>query len=143
MSERIDFKKARRKKAELGDPAKVDRLPPHSTEAEQAVLGAILLSPATSMPECLAALHETECFYDLRHRAIWESLLELHARGTAIDLITLKQSLEGRNVLEGAGGLAYVATLPDATPCAGNLGFHLSIVREKHVLRKLIATCTE
>ena len=90
-----DFKKARRRKATLADPSKVDRLPPHSTEAEQGVLGCILLSPNDCIGHCILKFTSgPEVFYDLRHRAVYEVLVDMYDRKAAIDLITVQQILK-------------------------------------------------
>jgi replicative DNA helicase len=139
-----DFKKARRRKATLADSSRVDRLPPHSVEAEQGVLGCVLLSPHDCLGHCVEKFtNGPEVFYDLRHRAIYEVLIEMYDRKDAIDLITVQQTLKDRHQLEGVGGLAYIASLPDAVPSAANLDYYLEIVREKFVLRQMISTCTE
>jgi replicative DNA helicase len=139
-----DFKKARRRKSELADPMKVDRLPPHSVESEQGVLGCALLSPHDSLGECVEKFRAgSEVFYDLRHRTIYEVLVEMYERKDAIDLITLQQILKDKQQLEAIGGLAYLASLPNAVPSAANLEYYLEIVREKYVLRRMIRTCTE
>ena len=139
-----DFKKARRRKAPLADSSRVDRLPPHSVEAEQGVLGCVLLSPHDCLGHCVEKFTSgPEVFYDLRHRAIYEVLIEMYDRKDAIDLITVQQTLKDRHQLEGVGGLAYIASLPDAVPSAANLDYYLEIVREKFVLRQMISTCTE
>jgi replicative DNA helicase len=139
-----DFKKARRRKPALADPAKVDRLPPHSLEAEQGVLGCVLLAPQECLGQCIEKLKGgSEVFYDLRHRTIYEVLIEMYDRKDAIDLITVQQTLKDRQQLEGVGGLAYLASLPDAVPSAANLDYYVEIVREKFVLRQMIGTCTE
>ncbi|MBN2507148.1 MAG: replicative DNA helicase [Verrucomicrobia bacterium] len=125
-------------------PAAVPRLPPHSAEAEQGVLGCILLSPHDSLGLCIEKLKAGgETFYDLRHRTIYEVLVEMYDRKEAIDPITVHQRLRDRQQLEGVGGVAYVSGLPDAVPNAANLGYYLEIVREKYTLRRMIATCTE
>ena len=138
-----EYKKARRKKATMVDPSKVDRLPPHSVEAEQGVLGCILLSPADCLSECEARLLDAGHFYDLRHQQIYHAIVELFNASGAVDLITVQQWLKDRNALEGVGGLAYLACLPDAVPSAANLDYYLQIVREKFVLRRMIGTCVE
>ena len=139
-----DFKKSRRRKNELADPSKVDRLPPHSLEAEQGVLGCALLAPAESLGHCIERFTAgSEVFYDLRHRVIYDQLIEMYERKDAIDLITVQQQLKDKQQLEGVGGLAYLSSLPDAVPSAANLEFYLEIVREKFVLRRMIATCTD
>lgn len=140
----VDFKKARRKKATLADPSKVDRLPPHSTEAEQGVLGCVLLSPNDSLGHCILKFKSGgEVFYDLRHRAVYEALVQMYDQKEAIDLITVQQWLKDKQQLEAVGGLAYLASLPDAVPSAANLDYYVEIVREKYVLRQMIGTCTE
>jgi len=139
-----DLKKSRRRKMSLADPLKVDRLPPHSIEAEQGVLGCVLLSPNECVGECVEYLKSgSEVFYDLRHRTLYEHLVEMFDEKEAIDLITLQQRLRDRQQLEGVGGLSYIASLPDAVPSAANLSYYLEIVREKSVLRKMIQTCTD
>ena len=140
----VDFKKSRRKKAELADPAKVDRVPPHSLEAEQGVLGCIFLSPGECLGECVQRFKSGgEVFYDLRHRAIYETCVEMYDRKAPIEIMTVVQVLRDRNQLESVGGVAYLASLPDAVPSAANLAYYVEIVREKHVLRRMISTCTE
>ena len=144
-TEGADLKKARRRKAGFsgGAPA-VDRLPPHSPEAEQGVLGCILLSPNDCVGECVEKFKTgADVFYDLRHRTIFEALVEMYDQREAIDLITLQQRLKNKQRLDEVGGLAYLASLSDTVPSAANLSYYLDIVLEKHVLRRLIQTCTE
>ena len=123
----------------------VDRLPPHSPEAEQGVLGCVLLSPNECMGECVQKLKtaEGEEFYDLRHQTIFTALKEMYDRRVPIDVITLQQRLKDKQLLEQVGGIAYLAGLPDTVPSAANLAYYLEIVQEKFLLRKMIHTCTE
>ncbi len=138
-----DFKKARRQKATLAVDTG-DKLPPHSVEAEQGVLGCVMLSPRECIGTCVEFLVEgAESFYDLRHRAVYETMLEMFVGNIPIDLITLQQRLSNKGQLEGVGGLVYLASLPDAVPSAANLRYYLDIVQEKQTLRKMISTCTE
>jgi replicative DNA helicase len=138
-----DLKKTRRQKNPVADPARVDRLPPHSPEAEMGVLGCILLSPHDTLGDCIQQFKAgSEVFYDLRHRAIYELLVAMYDQKEAIDLVTVPQRLKDRNQLEAVGGLAYLASLPDAVPSAANLSYYADIVREKHLLRRMIQTCT-
>jgi len=96
------------------------------------------------MGECIEKLKAaSDVFYDLRHRSIYEVMVEMYDQKEAIDLITLQQRLKDRQQLEAVGGLAYLSSLPDAVPSAANLGYYLGIVREKFILRKMIQTCTE
>lgn len=138
-----DLKTGRRTRVNLADPAKVDRLPPHSIEAEQGVLGCILLSPAEGLGECVQKFKMgSEVFYDLRHRTIYEALVEMYDRKEPIDPITVQQRLKDRQQLEAIGGLSYLASLPEAVPSAANLEYYQNIVKEKFLLRKMIQTCT-
>ncbi|MBM3838938.1 MAG: replicative DNA helicase [Verrucomicrobia bacterium] len=121
----------------------VDRLPPHSVEAERGVLGCVLLSPNDGMGVCIEKFKRgSEVFYDLRHRSIYELLAEMYDQKQAIDLITVHQRLRDKNQLEAIGGPAYLAQLVDGVPSAANLQYYLDIVREKYLLRKMIQTCT-
>src|SRR5437764_7247025 len=139
----VDAKKPRRKTPAVANPLRVDRLPPHSIEAEQGVLGCAMLSPNECLGECIEKLKASDVFYDLRHRSIYEVMVEMYDQKEAIDIITLRQRLKDRQQLEAVGGLAYLSSLPDAVPSAANLGYYLGIVREKFILRKMIQTCTE
>ena len=140
-----DFKKSPRRKSPRGGDAFVaDRLPPHSPEAEQGILGCILLSPNECLGECLEKLkQEADVFYDLRHQTIYSMLVEMYDRREAIDLITLQQRLKDKQLLDEVGGLPYLSSLSDAVPSAANLSYYLGIVRDKSLLRKMIHTCTE
>src|SRR2546428_13193954 len=138
-----DLKKSRRQKIPLVDPARVDRLPPHSVEAEQGVLGCILWSPNECLGACIEKFKSgSEIFYDLRHRHIYELLVEMFDQKEAIDVLTVQQRLKDRNQLGAVGGLAYLSSLPDTVPSAANLSYYVDIVREKHLLRRMIQTCT-
>jgi len=140
----VDLKKSGRKRAARSEGGKVDRLPPHSLEAEQGVLGCVLLAPAECLGECIEKFKPgAEVFYDLRHRTIYEALVEMFDHKEPIDAITLQQRLKDRQQLEAVGGLAYLSALPDTVPTAANLGYYQEIVREKFILRKMIQACTE
>lgn len=101
-----DLKKARRRKAGFSEAAPgTDRLPPHSPEAEQGVLGCVLLSPNDCVGECVEKFKAgAEVFYDLRHRAIFETLVEMYDQREAIDIITLQQRLKNKQRLDEVGG---------------------------------------
>ncbi len=138
-----DVKKPRRKTSATADMPKLDRLPPHSIEAEQGVLGCILLSPNDCMGECIEKLKPGHLvFYDLRHQTLFQALIEMYDEKQAIDLITLQQRLKNTQQTEGVGGLGYVSSLSDAVPSAANLRYYLDIVLEKYLLRKMVQTCT-
>lgn len=139
-----DSKKTRRKTSATANMPKVDRLPPHSIEAEQGVLGCILLSPNDCLGECIEKLKTGRAvFYDLRHQTLFQALIEMYDEKQAIDLITLQQWLKNKQQIEGAGGLGYIAGLSDAVPSAANLQYYLEIVLEKYLLRRMVQTCTE
>jgi replicative DNA helicase len=138
-----DTKRPRRKTSATAGTPKIDRLPPHSIEAEQGVLGCVLLSPHDCMGECIEKLKSGgQVFYDLRHQTLFQTLVEMYDEKEAIDLITLQQRLKNIQQLENVGGLAYLSSLPDAVPSAANLEYYLDIVLEKYLLRKMIQTCT-
>lgn len=129
--------------AGFSSPATTDRLPPNSPEAEQGVLGCILLAPAACLDEARKEISHSGFFYDLRHQTIYESLVRMHNQNTeGIDIITLQQNLKNRGLLEESGGLAYLNLLPDTVPSAANLSYYLEIVAEKYHLRHYIQTCT-
>jgi replicative DNA helicase len=139
-----DLKRARRRKPTLTDATRIDRLPPHSPEAEQGVLGCVLISPNDCMGDCIGKFKAgAEVFYDLRHQTIYGALSEMYDAREAIDLITLQQRLKDRNLLEQVGGIAYLAALPDTVPSSANLSYYADIVQEKFLLRKMIHTCTD
>ena len=139
-----DLKRARRQKPAAPAAPRLDRLPPHSPEAEQGVLGCILLAPNECMGECIEKLKSgEEVFYDLRHQTIFKMLAEMYDSREAIDVITLQQRLKDKQLLEQVGGIAYLSVLPDTVPSAANLSFYLEIVQEKFLLRKMIHVCTD
>jgi replicative DNA helicase len=108
------------------------------------VLGCVLLAPHESLGLCIERLKTgVEVFYDLRHRLLYELLVGMLEAKEPIDLLTVQQRLKDRNQLDGAGGVAYLSSLCDAVPSAANLGFYAGHhVREKHLLRSMIQTCT-
>ncbi len=142
-----DLKKSRRQKGDrraTNTATSIDRLPPHSVEAEQGVLGCALLDPNQCIGECIEKLKDDgkSAFYDLRHQTIYETLAEMFNARQPVDLITVQQNLKDRQLLDQVGGIAYLSQLQDAVPSAANLSYYLDIVREKYLLRKLIQTCS-
>ena len=111
-------------------------VPPHSLEAEQSVLGALLID-RTAWDQ-VADIVTTEDFYRPDHRLIFEALGELVAAGRAADVVTVSEQLERRGRLTDAGGLAYLGTLAGDTPTAANARSYAQIVRERALLRRLI-----
>jgi len=137
--------KARRAARPAADRLLPDRLPPHSEEAEQGVLGCLLLNPSKCLDELDELGLQPEWFYDLRHRLIYQTARAMHFRSppAAVDAITLQAELRQLGALEQAGGLAYLAGLPDRVPSAENLGSYARIVAEKWQLRTIIQTCSD
>lgn len=117
-----------------------DLLPPNSLEAEQGVLGCILLDPLRAMDTCIERLRQPgpAAFYDSRHQAVFGAMRVLADRKEAIDLVLLQEHLRATDQLDKIGGLAYLSTLPDAVPSAANLSHYLDLVLEKWHLRRLL-----
>jgi len=120
----------------------IHRTPPHSVEAEQGVLGSMLISPRDTIAECVEKINE-EYFYVPAHQTIYTVLVELWNAGQAIDLITFTQVLRDRNLLESVGGAAFVTSLFTFVPTAANVQYYIDIVRDKYILRSIIAAATE
>jgi replicative DNA helicase len=116
------------------------RSAPWSNDAEQAVLGAMLLDQDASLSA--AQLLSDDMFYREAHRRLFRAMVALTERRTVIDHITLRDELIRRGELDSIGGYDYVAELADTVPTAANLEYHAKIVREKAILRKLIETAT-
>ena len=125
-----------------GSAQDVHRTPPHSVEAEQGVLGSMLISPRETIAECVEKINE-EYFYVPAHRTIYEVLVDLWNAGQAIDLITFTQVLRDRNLLDSVGGAAFVTNLFTFVPTAANVQYYLEIVRDKYILRQIISAATE
>lgn len=120
--------------------AYVGRAAPWSAEAEQAVLGAMLLDQDGALRA--SELLDDSMFYREGHRRLFRAMTALTERRTVIDHITLRDELMRRGELEAAGGLEYLAELVDAVPTAANLEFHARIVKDKAILRRLIEGAT-
>ncbi|MFZ7174918.1 replicative DNA helicase [[Pasteurella] aerogenes] len=113
------------------------QIPPHSIEAEQAVLGGILLS--NSHWDAVAERIIADDFYTVEHRLIFQEMVELIRLNNPVDLLTLDEALKHRGVSDQVGGFAYLAELSNNTPSAANIIAYADIVREKAILRELIA----
>jgi len=118
----------------------LDKVPPQDVEAEAAVLGSIIRDNEAA-GEVVQVL-QPECFYRRAHLVVYEALIHLYDSRRAIDLVTLRDELERRGVLEDAGGVEYLTRLVESVPSAANAGEYARIVREKSLLRSLIAACT-
>ena len=119
----------------------LQKLPPQNIEAEQMVLGAVLIEN-DSMNKIIDLLSPDD-FYKDTHRRIFMAMVDMYETGEAIDLVTLADVLRGKVGLEAVGGASYLAFLVSLVPTAANIKNHARIVREKAVLRKLIHTATD
>jgi replicative DNA helicase len=113
------------------------RVPPHSLEAEQSVLGGLMLDNRTW--DAIADRLLAEDFYRRDHQLIFAAIAELAAKGEPSDAVTLSESLERKGLSGETGGLIYLAGLVRETPSAANIRAYADIVRERSVLRKLIS----
>ncbi len=120
----------------------IGRTLPHSVEAEQGVLGSMLISPREIIAECVEKISE-EYFHVPAHQSIYTQLVETWNENGAIDLITFTQILRDKNLLDAVGGASFVTSLFSFVPTAANITYYLEIVREKYILRQIISTCTE
>lgn len=124
-------------KQELSSP----KLPPQNLEAEQAVLGGILIENEALFR--VVELLARDDFYRESHRKIFTTMLELSEKNEAVDLLTLTDRLKAKGELEDVGGSSYLSNLVDGVSTAANITYHAKIVREKAVLRNLIASATQ
>jgi replicative DNA helicase len=117
------------------------KIPPQNLEAEQSVLGGILIDnqAVNSVLEIL----QMDDFYSDAHRKIFAAILELSEKGRPSDLITLSDVLRDRNQIDAVGGVSYLASLVDNVPSAANISYYSKIVKEKAILRSLIGTATD
>jgi replicative DNA helicase len=119
----------------------VRKLPPQSIEAEESLLGGVLLDNA-AMDRALEFVTPAD-FYRETHRKIMRAMVELNQRGEPVDLVTLAEVLKTRGELTEVGGATYLAELAEKVPTAANTAYYARIVRQKAVLRSLIQTATE
>lgn len=119
----------------------LEKIPPHNLEAEQAVLGSMMIDREAvyAATENL----ESEDFYKEAHQIIYSVFRTLETRGEAIDMIVLTEELRRTNNLEKIGGIGYIATLANVVPTAANVRRYAEIVEEKAILRKLIRCSTQ
>lgn len=117
------------------------RIPPQNVEAEQAVLGAMLLSH-DAVIVAMEKLQSQDFYRDV-HRIIFKAMEHLHRENKEIDVITLPDELKRMKKLDDVGGLEYVLNLPNLVGSAANIEYYANIVAEKALARNLISTCTE
>lgn len=137
ISDAAEAKNGRRKHGPT-----LDRLPPHSIEVERGVLSCCLQDPAAALGVLTEQVRgNAQVFYDLRHQTIFNVLREMYDNHTGIDLITVMEVLKKRDTLDQIGGIPYLSELQDTAPSAANLDFYLRILKEKFLLRQMLAIC--
>ena len=113
------------------------KIPPHSIEAEQSVLGGLFLDKDSLIK--VVERVQAEDFYRQDHRIIYKAIIDLDNDGKPFDLVTVAEWLESHQQLDEVGGLSYLAALAENTPSASNVGVYADIVRKRSVLRQLIS----
>lgn len=117
------------------------KIPPNNLEAEQSVIGSMLLDK-----EAISTASEIlrgEDFYKEAHHQIFDAMMELNDKNEPVDLVTLVDSLRGKGILETVGGITYLSNLVSSVPTTANVKYYAKIVEEKSTLRKLIKSSTE
>ncbi|HEX2945668.1 MAG TPA: replicative DNA helicase [Clostridia bacterium] len=123
------------------DLSTLGRIPPHNIEAEQAVLGCMLLD--SDIIATVTELIRSEDFYRDDHKEICEAILDLTERAGPVDIITVSEQLQLRGTLDAVGGLEYLTNITDAVPTTANARHYAKIVEEKSLLRKLIKASSD
>ncbi|MDE3208328.1 MAG: replicative DNA helicase, partial [Pseudomonadota bacterium] len=112
------------------------KLPPHSIEAEQSVLGALLIE--NTAWERIGDLLDISDFYRQDHRLIYQQIIKLIDQNFPADIITVSEALDSSNELSTAGGLSYLGALVENTPSSANIRRYAEIVRERSIMRRLV-----
>lgn len=120
---------------------KADRIPPQNIEAEQSVLGAMLIEKEAITKA--ADILKSEDFYRADHRLLFEVMMDLYNKNNPVDLVTLTEALRKLSKLEDIGGIKFLAYLTQLVPTAANVSYHAKIIEEKSILRQLINASTE
>ncbi|MBB6629935.1 replicative DNA helicase [Clostridium algidicarnis] len=114
---------------------------PQNTEAEQSVLGSMIIDK-TSIAQAVEVLR-SEDFYRDAHKVIFQAILELYQKDAPVDMITLIEHLRSIEKLENSGGITYITEISNSVPSTANLQSYIKIVEDKSMLRKLIRSSTE
>lgn len=120
----------------------MERLPPQDIEAEMSVLGALLLGDRTAVERATETL-QREDFYRDAHGRIYEAMISLTERDEPVDIVTLKDELDKRGILDAVGGIGYLIQLGEFVPTTANVVYYAEIVAKKAVLRRLIEAAGE
>ena len=125
----------------MPDDPLLEKVPPHSLEAEMSVLGAMLLS---SEATGIAVQYlDADCFYRPQHRALFTTVVKLYDQAKPVDLVILREALRASGQLEEVGGDSYLVTLADSVPTLANAEYYARVVKEKALLRGLIQAAAE
>ncbi len=116
----------------------VERVPPHSEDAERGVLGAVLLDAEKVMDLCIERQLDADSFYIPAHRAIFDVMLDMSNTGRPIDLLTVGERLKAAGLLDRIGGSTALHRIVDATPTSAHAEYYITIVRDRHLLRRVI-----
>ncbi len=119
----------------------IGRIPPHSIEAEQSVLGAMILDKEAI--NTAIEIIRPDDFYKEANKEIFEAILVLFNKNEPVDLITLSEELKRRGTLENTGGVTYLANLSSGVATTANVKYYCKIVEEKSILRRLIRSCDD
>ncbi len=119
------------------------KVPPHNLEAEQAVLGGILIEKDSINRVMEILSPDGGDFYNPVHASLYRGMVNLFEKNTPVDEVTLLDHFKDSTALDGVGGVSYIGVLAEATPTAANIEYYARIVREKALLRKLISAATE
>lgn len=117
-------------------PMPEERIPPQSLQAEQSVIGSMLMDKNAIVKG--VEILRGDSFYRDAHKYIYEAILDLFDRGEPVDLVTVTESLRKNNKLDTAGGAAYITDLINSVPTSANVEYYAKIVEEKATLRRLI-----
>lgn len=123
------------------DSSPIIKVPPHNTEAEKSVLGALMLDKDAIIK--VANLIRMGDFYKDTHNIIYEAIVELYEKREPIDVLSLSNRLEEKNQLDTIGGSSYLASLANSTPSSSNIVHYAKVVQKKSTLRKLISTASQ
>ena len=119
----------------------IGKVPPHDIEAEQAILGSMLVDK-DAVISAIEVLKEKD-FYREDNKSIFSAIVSLYSKNEPIDIVTVKNELTSLGSFERIGGLEYLAELPERVPTTANVGKYITIVKEKSALRDLIQTSNE
>jgi len=119
----------------------IEKVPPQNNEAEAAVLGSMLIDK-DAISHVIESLNE-KAFYSEANKSIFQAIVKLYDNNEAVDIVTLIEELKKRDALDKSGGPAYITELANTIPTSANISHYAKIVREKHLLRRLIDTATQ